>query len=222
MLKNSGNSPAAVRCDSGVVVARIGASELGVNPGLRADLWWGSAGAVARQGVVAVTAPACGAAEQGAAEQSGVGVAARVGGSRGGPRAVFKGRRSALGVRARVWKAGERAGDRGRALREEEGNPDVWARRGSEGERAYAGRRARAGRRGVTGCCASVGEAGLRRGPCRAGPRAGREGKRLGRRGKSGLGWEERWAAGWAGLRVFPFLFLFLILLLSKSNSNKV
>ena len=128
-----------------MVVARIGASELGVNPGLRADLWWGSAGAVARQGVVAVAAPACGAAEQGAAEQSGVGVAARVGGSRGGPRAVFKGRWSALGVRARVWKAGERAGDRGRALRKEEGDPDVWARRGSEWERAHAGRRARAG-----------------------------------------------------------------------------
>ena len=69
--------------NSGAVVARIGASELGVNPGLRADLWWGSAGAVARQGVVAVAAPACGAAEQGVAEQSGVGVAARVGGSRG-------------------------------------------------------------------------------------------------------------------------------------------
>ena len=83
IAQKSGNSPAAVRCDSGTVVARIGASELGVNPGLRADLWWGSAGAVARQGVVAVAAPACGAAEQGAAEQSGVGVAARVGWSRG-------------------------------------------------------------------------------------------------------------------------------------------
>ena len=83
IAQKSGNSPAAVRCDSGTVVARIGASELGVIPGLRADLWWGSAGAVARQGVVAVAAPACGAAEQGAAEQSGVGVAARVGGSRG-------------------------------------------------------------------------------------------------------------------------------------------
>ena len=129
IAQKSGNSPAAVRCDSGVVVARIGASELGVNPGLRADLWWGSAGAVARQGVVAVAAPACGAAEQGAAEQSGVGVAARVGGSRGGPRAVFKGRRSALGVRARVWKAGERlGGDRGVLLCEGEDVPDSGAR----------------------------------------------------------------------------------------------
>jgi len=108
--------------------ARTGASGLRVNPGLRADLWWGSAGAVARQGVVAVAAPACGAAEQGAAEQSGVGVAARVGGSRGGPRAVFKGRRSALGVRARVWKAGERlGGDRGVQLREGEDGPDSGA-----------------------------------------------------------------------------------------------
>ena len=118
--------------------------------------------------------------------------------------------------------AWQRKGSKGASRVGLEDGPDAWARRGSEGERAHAGRRARAGRRGVTGCCASVGEAGLRRGPCRAGPRAGREGKRLGRRGKSGLGWEERWAAGWAGLRVFPFLFLFLILLLSKSNSNKV
>ena len=69
--------------NSGEGAARTGASGLRVNPGLRADLWWGSAGAVARQGVVAVAAPACGAAEQGAVEQSGVGVAARVGGSRG-------------------------------------------------------------------------------------------------------------------------------------------
>ena len=92
IAQKSGNSPAAVRCDSGTIAARTGAIELGVNPGLRADLWWGSAGAVARQGVVAVAAPACGAAEQGAEEQSGVGVAARVGGS--------------MGVRGRYLKGG--------------------------------------------------------------------------------------------------------------------
>ena len=85
--------------------------------------------------------------------------------------------------------AWQRKGSKGASRVGLEDGPDAWARRGSEGERAHAGGRARAGRRGVTGCCASVGEAGLRRGPCRAGPRAGREGKRLGRRGKSGLGW---------------------------------
>ena len=141
-------------------------------------------------------------------------------GAQGGAAGVKKGRAGNLGVRAR----GESRGNLGRALRLcGEDGAGSWARTVSGfGAAGDAGRRARAGRRGVTGCCASVGEAGLRRGPCRAGPRAGREGKRLGRRGKSGLGWEERWAAGWAGLRVFPFLFLFLILLLSKSNSNKV
>ena len=91
-------------------------------------------------------------------------------------------------MRARGWEAGVNfAGDHGRALREEGGGSDVWARRGSEGERAHAGRRARAGRRGVTGCCASVGEAGLRRGPWGKWEWAGAGGKKKKESGPPGL-----------------------------------
>jgi hypothetical protein len=114
-----------------------------VNPGLRADLWWGSAGAVARQGVVAVAAPACGAAEQGAAEQSGVGVAARVGGSRG-VLGGFKGGARDLGrARSRRKPARSRAGIAASvacARRGEGDDPVEWVRAVSEKGRALCGR----------------------------------------------------------------------------------
>ena len=64
----------------------------------------------------------------------------------GGPRAVFIGRRSALGVRARAGNRGVGfAGDRGRfplrgrATREEEDGPGAWGRAGSGKTRALAG-----------------------------------------------------------------------------------
>ena len=100
----------------------------------------------------------------------------------------YIGRRDDLGMRARVWKAGERlGGDRGVRLREGEDGPDSGvgpsvreARRGlTGGERVYAGRRARRVR-------------GERRARWRRCERAGC----LGRAGASrGL---RRWCAGWA------------------------
>ena len=109
-----------------------------------------------------------------------------------------------LGVRAGMGGRRDRAGDRGRALREEEDGPDAWGRPVSGATRASGGARHAEERSGprAWAVLAQGGDAGVGRvARWRAGERAGRE-SQLGH-GERGewvtLRWEKPWRLGQAG-----------------------
>ena len=69
-------------------------------------------------------------------------------GSRGSAGATYRAAAANLGVRAGMGGRRDRAGDRGRALREEEDGPGEWARAGSESDGARGLRESGADKRG--------------------------------------------------------------------------
>ena len=109
-----------------------------------------------------------------------------------------------LGVRAGTGGRRDRAGDRGRALREEEDGPDAWGRPVSGATRASGGARHAEERSGscAWAVLAQGGDAGVGRvARWRAGERAGRESQQgHGERGEwVTLRWEKPWRLGQAG-----------------------